>query len=105
MNQYRQGDVFVEECNEEIDINECRSLFSVDEDVILAYGEATGHAHRIKDRNVKLYEDKKSNLYLVVNKDCALTHEEHSTIPLKTSIYRVYRQRQYSPESISVVAD
>jgi hypothetical protein len=34
-----------------------------------------------------------------------LTHEEHAPVTLTTGYYRVWRQREYSPEEIRVVRD
>jgi hypothetical protein len=34
-----------------------------------------------------------------------LTHEEHRAIPLPPGLYRVARQREYSPDVIRHVAD
>jgi hypothetical protein len=34
-----------------------------------------------------------------------IIHEEHSPIPLARGFYRVWRQREYSPQEIRVVRD
>lgn len=103
--QYRQGDIFVEKSDiiisDEFETNE-----KADDRIILAYGEATGHAHAIKNDNVIFYKHKKEKkLYLVVNNDCKIEHEEHGEIPLKNNIYEVIRQREYTPQEIRYVVD
>ncbi len=73
---------------------------------ILAHGEVTGHSHRIEDsKTANLYLTADS-LYLEVTADVArLVHQEHATIELPRGIYRVWRQREYSPEEIRIIRD
>lgn len=60
-------------------------------DVIIAYGEVTGHAHRIKQTEEKpsasVY-DFGAERYLQIAERVALTHEEHSAIFLERGTYR-----------------
>ena len=75
--------------------------------VILALGEATGHAHAIRDPWVTMTEHpttKVRHLH-VVGKPTALLHEEHAPITLPPGVYRVGYQREYSPDEIRRVAD
>ena len=54
-------------------------------DTILAYGEVTGHAHRIKEKSVAApveYFDHQAERYLRVVCEAPLSHEEHHTIPI-----------------------
>jgi hypothetical protein len=45
-------------------------------------------------------------LFLRVTGDTAtVTHEEHRSIALKTGVYRVWIQREYSPQEIRRVLD
>lgn len=63
----------------------------------LAYGEVTGHAHRVDVG--ELFETKNGELYLRVEKPSAkLTHEEHKTVTLNPGIYKVTIKRQYNPD-------
>jgi hypothetical protein len=100
---YRQGDVLVVPCDSIPD-----DLEKIEEDnnrIVLAYGEATGHAHAIH-KNSFLFRDKISNkFYLIVTKPTELVHEEHDTINLPIGNYEVIRQRFYTPERIKYVAD
>lgn len=102
--QARQGDVFIVRSSRSAEGLE--EISNPKEDIILAHGEATGHAHRIREEGNVLYKDPKSNnIYLAVNNDSALTHEEHDGIKLRPGLYRVIKQRQYTPGRIVSVAD
>lgn len=98
--QYRHGDVMIEKvkCLPE-ERRKCKHL-------ILAHGEVTGHSHRIKEKqNATLYETPK-DLYLeVTSEEATVVHEEHHPITLPSGIYRVWRQREYSPEEIRIIRD
>lgn len=111
--QYRQGDVFIERAEGLPD-----GATAVPRDqgrVILAYGEVTGHAHALVDRGAELFSVPGSeDRWLVIRPSgtaveggdvALLTHEEHATIPIPPGVYRVRRQREYSPEEIRRVAD
>lgn len=65
----------------------------------LAWGEVTGHAHRLGDVG-ELFETKNGELYLSVPalKKATVSHEEHKTITLEPGCYRVGIKRQYNPE-------
>ena len=69
----------------------------------LAYGEVTGHAHRV-DLG-ELFETKNGDLYLKVDRLANLTHEEHKTITLEPGNYRVCVKRQYTPDGWDNVRD
>ena len=97
--QFRQGDVLVER------------IEAIPEDakaeigpVILAHGEATGHAHTIKSRYAKLLSTG-TDRFLRTTKPVRLVHQEHGAIEIPAGEYRVTRQREYSPEAIRNVAD
>ncbi|WOO39358.1 hypothetical protein [Rubellicoccus peritrichatus] len=98
--QYRHGDVMVEKVKALP--SKCKKL----QHRILAHGEITGHSHRIKENEgVTLYETPKE-LFLEVKADVAtLSHEEHHTIQIPRGYYRVWRQREYSPNEIRVIRD
>jgi hypothetical protein len=75
--------------------------------VILAHGEVTGHAHMIEDEAATLYIDEAGELFLQVDGDkpVKLTHQEHATQVIEPGIYKVSRQREYSPEAVRKVQD
>ena len=72
----------------------------------LAKGELTGHAHRITERdNASLWQDDDSLFLDVTGSEATLTHEEHAPITLKRGKYRVWIQREYTPQEIRRVLD
>jgi len=71
-------------------------------DLVLARGEATGHAHRIETDGFAEAYSKDGNLFLrVVGSPAKVVHEEHRTIQLPPGTYRVWRQREYDPKCMS----
>lgn len=74
--------------------------------VILAYGEVTGHSHRIADpRSAETFEVNGEIYLKVVVPKAQLIHEEHAMIELPEGIYRVWQQREYAPGEIRRVYD
>ena len=69
----------------------------------LAYGEVTGHAHRVDVG--ELFETKNGELYLKVDRLTKLTHEEHRTITLSPGCYFVSIKRMYQPGGWESVKD
>jgi len=78
--------------------------------IVLAYGEATGHAHAIAvadpvtdlDARLLALGDRR---FLEVPSPASIRHEEHRAIDLAHGNYEVIRQRVYSPEEPRNVAD
>ncbi len=100
--QYRHGDVMLERV-EGLPV-ERRKL----PHTTLALGEVTGHSHRLRPGSkAALYlTGRGDGLALDVQADeVELIHEEHATIHLPRGVYRVWRQREYSPESIRIIRD
>ncbi len=78
--------------------------------IVLAHGEATGHAHALVDDQAGFFEapattKRPARRYLRLVKGARLFHEEHAPIELPPGQYEVRRQREYSPEEIRTVAD
>lgn len=94
----RHGDVLIQKVDEMPE--EAKSLGKRKE---LAFGEVTGHAHRVDVG--ELFETKNGQLYLKTDKLTKLSHEEHKTITLEPGTYKVVIKRQYSPEGWERVAD
>ena len=65
--------------------------------IVLAEGEATGHAHAISEEGAHLYgEDPERRFLRVLDEGGVdLVHEEHATIHLEPGSYRVIRQRHW----------
>jgi hypothetical protein len=77
---------------------------------ILAEGEATGHAHAVLAKDTKLFtstvvSETVQNMILEVFNPSTVKHEEHNPIDLDNGIYKIIRQREFTPESIRNVAD
>ena len=70
--------------------------------IVLAEGEATGHAHRIEATpDVELYE-KDGTMYLRVLAESKLTHEEHAAHLVAPGVYEVGRIREVDPFSSEI---
>lgn len=108
---YRQGDVLIERIPS-LPIG-LKNIPRENGRVVLAHGEVTGHAHAIYEKEVGHFSGEAKDAdglagvtFLEVRAAmAALTHEEHSKIPLPCGFYRVTRQREYSPEALRNVAD
>lgn len=66
--------------------------------LVLAEGEATGHAHCILDNHAALITSEQADeMHLMVyGKPAALVHDEHDTIMLPPDKYIVRKQREYA---------
>lgn len=102
--QYRQGDVLLVK-TERQDLPGATRVPRDEGRIILARGEATGHAHAISAADVELLEVTAGERYLRVEGLAALTHEEHGAIDLEPGLYRVIRQREYGPGVTEYVRD
>jgi hypothetical protein len=94
---YRQGDVLLIKRDHPVP-RTAAPRHSRGDRVVLALGEATGHAHAINSSLADLFKDRDGTLYLRVEGPCDLTHEEHDPIELDEGVYEVRRQREYIPE-------
>lgn len=100
MQQYRHGDVLIEE------IDALPGGMEHLSHTILAHGEVTGHCHRIQEHDrARLYRGRQGLFLHVRGESATVIHEEHQPIPLAPGFYRVWRQREYSPEEIRIVRD
>jgi hypothetical protein len=74
--------------------------------VVLARGEATGHAHRIVDPRAELRITPWERI-LVVHGDepVTLEHEEHDPIAVAPGAWEIRRQREYAPAGPGWVSD
>ena len=99
---YRQGDVMLLKI--ETLPPEAVSDQSEEHRIVLAYGEVTGHAHAVSTAHAAIYKHNEER-YLVTEPGAQLVHEEHNTIVLEPGVYRVIRQREYSPREVRFVAD
>jgi hypothetical protein len=97
---YRHGDLLVQSVRK-LPRN-ARQL----QHLVLAEGELTGHSHRIAERDAAVLFEAGAGMFLhVTGPRASLVHQEHGPIELKRGIYRVWRQREYSPHEVRVVQD
>jgi hypothetical protein len=83
------------------------------EDGTVAYGEVTGHSHRLAqvDRESAEVLEIRDGLYVRVSENGAhsggalVEHPEHLPVRLPLGDYEIRIQREYSPEAIRDVAD
>ncbi|MEH3148604.1 MAG: hypothetical protein PGN34_25525 [Methylobacterium frigidaeris] len=97
---WRQGDVFIRAIPAIPPSATDRPL----PHTVLAHGEVTGHSHRVADPAFLFAGD--GCFYLDVRAEQArVVHDEHGTITLDRGSYRVWRQREYTPQRIVTVQD
>ncbi|HEY9870989.1 MAG TPA: hypothetical protein V6D08_17620 [Candidatus Obscuribacterales bacterium] len=99
---YRQGDVLL--VKQDRLPEGARQVNSQEPRIVLAFGEATGHAHAIGCRSATLYRVGHER-FLRTEQGATLTHEEHAPITLEPGVYRVVRQREYAPWETRYVYD
>lgn len=100
---YRQGDVLIVPIKEIP--KDAKPGVRENGRILLAHGEATGHAHAIAEPEAEILEAGGDRYVRVGNKGAAVTHEEHGPIALPPGKYRVVLQREYQPEGIRPVSD
>lgn len=99
---WRQGDIFLSKLSSLPEDSRSRPL----PHVILAHGELTGHSHRIEDPATAALFAGPGCFYLEVRHGGArLVHDEHGPIDLEAGFYKVWRQREYTPQRIVTVQD
>jgi len=58
--------------------------------------QAGEHSHRLQGGT--LHQDPRGQLFVRVDREVNLVHEEHAPLALKPGLYRVQRQREYRPQ-------
>jgi hypothetical protein len=107
---YRQGDILILPVPEAEVPQSVRELPPSPRDgrgrMVLALGEATGHAHALTAPGSLLrVPDPLAPDHLHLPAGGRLVHEEHAAITLPKGWYKVIRQREYVPGAVRVVAD
>lgn len=97
MFQARQGDIFFKTVD-----NIPQKQLKKKTDNILAYGEVTGHSHKIMSpaiADMQSFVDKNGDIYVLSeHEDIKIGHDEHDTITLpKGKWICVTRQREFDP--------
>jgi hypothetical protein len=103
---YRQGDVLLKKVNRK-PRRKMETVAKIDGKIVLAHGEATGHAHVIVDEGDSiLSQDASKRLWLEIFGPATLRHGDlktlqdgdHAEIALGKGVYEVVRQQEYSPK-------
>ena len=103
MNIIRQGDVLLLQVSA-IPATAVRN--TTPGDVVLAYGEVTGHAHRIAEPQKVEVWDAGAERFIRAIETVSLMHEEHAAVTLeKGAVYRQIYQVEERGEEIRRVAD
>lgn len=93
--QARQGDIFFKT------VNKIPSSAKKYNSEILAYGEVTGHSHRIMSpliSEMDSFVDKNGDIYVRAATEISVGHDEHNVITLpKNEWICISRQREYDP--------
>ncbi len=105
--QARQGDIFFKT------VKDIPNNMKKKTDNILAYGEVTGHSHKIMSPSIsemQSFVDEKGDIYVLSeHEDIKIGHDEHDVITLpKNEWICVSRQREFDALSSSrekIVAD
>jgi antirestriction protein ArdC len=73
---------------------------------VLVRGEATGHSHRVGESGAGVIYETADEMFLQITANFGtLVHEEHGPIELAQGYYRVWTQREYTPQRIVRVVD
>lgn len=90
---YRHGDLLIRQ----IDKLPQGLVKSTDKNV-LAFGEVTGHSHRLTiPECVVLQEPKTMKKFINLNQETELIHEEHDTIQIPKGLFEVVNEREFDP--------
>lgn len=98
----RQGDVLITPCKAQ-DVTGHNSVTGTN--IVLAEGEATGHAHRLKSIAAITMYMIAAKRFIEVQEQATLFHEEHGKIDLDPGWYEINLQREYDLGQIRRVAD
>lgn len=101
--QIRQGDVMLEKIK--ILPANIKPVNAENGRLIIARGEVTGHCHAVEERAGNMFVGEDGRIFLSVEHDTEIVHEEHGTIELPEGIYVYTPQREYTPEAVRNVAD
>ena len=96
---YRHGDVMIQE----IDVIPKKAKKVKGN--ILVRGEVTGHAHRLDNPGAFQILESPDFIFVEVTEETNIIHEEHDPITLQKGKYKVWVQREYTPEAIRRVYD
>lgn len=102
---YRNGDILLKTIEKLPD--NLKQIFQGKEFTV-ALGEITGHSHVIvAEPAIEVLEDEKGKRYIKINGEAEIKHQEHKTIKLKSGMYVIIHEQEFSPfdELINQVKD
>lgn len=101
---WRQGDVFI---IEQAEMPDGGDLIPYRGQIVLAYGEVTGHSHTIEVVNPTAIKwiNVGEKRYLKTDVPVVIKHQEHDPISLPAGTFEVRIQREYTPQEIRRVID
>lgn len=100
----RQGDVVIRK------VDKLPSGLRPRKSNILAYGEITGHNHKVVTPNLEglhVYEDSEGRIYFEALTDVEVVHQEHKVVTVPLGRYEVVIERERDPflRTIQTVQD
>lgn len=100
---YQQGDTLL---IPEVELPKGYNSLVKDKNII-AYGEVTGHAHKLEGGEFTIFENEKKERYLKVVEPVNYRHDEHKAFKVDPGVYRigVVRQWDYDSEESKKVVD
>lgn len=92
-----QGDIWIKRIAKKDVPKNLGPVGKIGDQLILAYGEATGHHHGIVDEEgIKVLEDIERKYIVVADRhEAHLTHQEHGTLDFEPGAYEVRGQLEY----------
>ncbi|MBN2118543.1 MAG: hypothetical protein JW730_18360 [Anaerolineales bacterium] len=98
---YRQGDVMLIPAEVPEEAVEQKTMGRI----ILAEGEATGHAHSMLPAYAVMLATPDGRRFIRALMGATLEHQEHAAIAVPPGNYEIRIQREYEPEGVRNVAD
>lgn len=99
---YRHGDVIIIPTKDDVKGEE---VPADNDKIVLAYGEVTGHGHRLPANVGALLKYNDETYLRITEERAALTHEEHGEMILPKNNYEIKIRRQYVPGGWAIVKD
>lgn len=88
--QARQGDILFDQ------VDQLPKGLKKAESGVIAYGEVTGHSHRMATLDdCDIFVDKDGNMFLEARAESTVVHDEHGPITFPPGIFQITRQREY----------
>ena len=96
MQTVRQGDVMLIPAS--VPATATETPRQQDGSIVLAFGEVTGHAHRVIEATATLLTDTDARFLRIVGSGASVIHEEHARIAIAPGEYRVVIGREWADD-------